>query len=99
MTYRRENLDSVKSASSEDASAGGMQARLAAMVDPVDDAMVGKTLEGNDHKREPGGGADLLALHPVKWPATHLPAHSFIRIPQAGETRAGNKIRALKLVK
>jgi PAS domain S-box-containing protein len=46
MTHRRETQETINPASSEDVFQGELRARLAAIVDSADDAIIGKTLGG-----------------------------------------------------
>jgi hypothetical protein len=88
----------VKPAISKDVPTGELQARPAAMADATHGAIIGKTLEEKDHKREPGGGASLRPCSRRNGRQSISRLIHLFRVPQAGETRAGSKIRALKLI-
>jgi hypothetical protein len=97
MIHRRENFDSVSPASSEDVSAGELQARLAAMVDSIQDDIIGKRRRGSSPAgtRLPNASS---AVPPAKW--SGKACHGlFIYFSLLKPARAGNKIRPLKLIK
>jgi len=80
----------VKPAISKDVPTGELQARLAAMADSVDDAIIGKCWRG--------WRSASSAVPPGKWSGEQS-CGSFIYFPLLKPTRAGNKIRALNLIK
>jgi hypothetical protein len=87
----------VKPAISKDVPMGELQAYPAAMVDSVDDTIIGKHWRGPSQagiRRQSASPAEP----PGKWPGKAYHG-SFIYFSLLEPARAGNKIRALKLIK